>query len=229
MIFDIFRTRKNDDDKGNKKGDFVLDEHGQKKPLAIYKFDENATVKTYSLSIARNLMYDVVRKKYTKGKEEVAENEGEIGAKSVKSVKPVKPVKPQNAFEVELATYEATHKTTNLKITLNADPTAENGGFHKVRQADDFSLRYFETKEILNICLDKLAKEKPHYVTLISLFYTCELSYQDIADSGTTPYLTENSAKSHTSRAMAMLREIAVAEGLFERLDKKEDKKEDKK
>ena len=197
MIFNLFKTKKN--------GELVTDIEGTPQPLAKYVFDEKATVKTYAARIAEGLVLDAVRKKY------FTANEAET---------PTQP-KPKTAFEIELAIYEARHKQSNLKITLNADPTEENGGFHIVVHGEDFGVRSFENDDILSVCFAKLATENADYVKLIQLFHECDLSYKEIAESKLTRYTSEESCKSHTSRAIKRFRDIAQAEGLFNQLTKK--------
>ncbi len=205
MIFDIFRKHK----KEEKKDELITDQNDKPILAARYVFNEKATVKTYAMTIAQAEILNAVRKKYS------APDETKNTTKQ----------KPKSTFDAELATYEARHKTSNLKITLNADPTEENGGFHKIQHGEDFDMRYFENKNFMDTLLHKLGKEKPDYETLIRLFYHKGLSHQEIADSCKTAYRTAESTKSHTSRAIKMLKELAQKEGLFNHLDKQKSEK----
>lgn len=167
---------------------------------AVYRFDERVPVRAYAWTIAEKLIYSEMRKKYTAPKEKDAL------------------VKPKNAHEAEVQAQKP--YLTTLKKTIHADPTQANSGFLNVSAAADSETQNFENQNLFSVLLPKLAKEKQEYETLIRLRFYKEMSYREIAESGLSEYTTEESCKSHASRAMRILRELARQEGLFKHLDK---------
>ena len=143
----------------------------QKNKTAVFILG-GASVKTYALNIAENLINSKLRKTVP-----IAQNE--------------------------------------IKI----DPTE---GFSPLANAvapTDFGLQLFENKNLVARLLNKLRAKKPEYAKLIELRFWEDMSYKDIAakrlKDKEKDFTSEESCKSHTSRAMKKLVEIARTEGLF--------------
>lgn len=138
---------------------------------AVFKL-EGATVKTYALSIAENLMNSRLRKTVP-----IAQNE------------------------------------------IKTDPTEGFSPLATAAAPADFGLQLFENKNLVARLLNKLRAEKPEYAKLIELRFWEEMPYKDIAakrlKDKEKDFTSEESCKSHTSRAMKKLVEIARTEGLF--------------
>ena len=175
----------------------------KKEKTAVFKLGD-VPIGAYAWRIACNLIYAHLRKKYSKAKEK--------NAQIVEL--------PTTATEVELQHLaEQQSKVSYLKKTIYNDPLQDNLGFQNIAAPKDFGTRLFENENLVFVLLDKLAKEKPEYETLIRLRYYAELSYKEIAQTRVTAYQTEESCKSHTSRAILKLAEIARQNGLFNHLD----------
>ena len=173
----------------------------KKEKTAVFKLGD-ASVKTYAYRIASNLIYDNLRKKYSKAKgDDAAEVE-----------------KPVTDEDVELLTaMQQQGKISYLKKMFYTDPTTHS--FDSIAAPQDFDVRFFENGDVVSLLLAKLAEENPDYETTIRLFYYADLSYQEIADSGTTNGKTEGTCKKNGSLAKKRLIEIARQYGLFDSLD----------
>ena len=99
-------------------------------PTAQYIYDENVLVLSYSMTIAENLIASAKRKEYFSPNGESEEVE-----------------EPKNAFEQEVQLQKAKSKVSNRKITVWADPTEANSGFHQVPVAQDNSVKGFEDQD----------------------------------------------------------------------------------
>lgn len=95
------------------------------------------------------------------------------------------------------------------------DPIEGYSAFTQIAAPQDFGTRLFENQNLVSRLLAKLKAEKPQYEPLIRLRFYEDMSYQEIADSKLTVYGTEDSCKSHTSRAVKLLLGYARAEGVF--------------
>ena len=110
-----------------------FDKKGNPKPLptAQYIFDENVRVQGYSMTIARNLIASALQKEYYSPRRTSEETE-----------------EPKNAFDQELRFQEAKSKVSNRKITIFADPTEANSGFHQVPVSQDNSVQNYENQDM---------------------------------------------------------------------------------
>ena len=103
-------------------------------------------------------------------------------------------------------------RSNNEQIT---DPTEGYSAFTQIAAPQDFGTRLFENQNLVSRLLAKLKAEKPQYEPLIRLRFYEDMPYKDMAASGLTVYTSEESCKSHTSRAVKKLLEYARAEGVF--------------
>lgn len=142
------------------------------KKTAVFNLDGSATVKTYALTIAENLINSRLRKTVP-----IAQNE------------------------------------------IRTDPTEGFSPLANTAAPVDFGLQLFENRNTIARFLNKLRIEKPEYAQLIELRFLEEMSYKDIAakrlKDNEKHFTSEESCKSHTSRALGKLVEIARSEGLF--------------
>ena len=96
------------------------------------------------------------------------------------------------------------------------DPTEGFSAFMQIAAPQDFNTRLlFGNVSLVRRLLAKLKAEKPQYEPLIRLRFYEDMAYKDMAASGLTVYTSEESCKSHTSRAVKLLLGYARAEGVF--------------